>query len=590
MNRRLRMLPFRKRLQMAYFAILIFSLCLVMFFVTRVVSINIARTQKDSFILISEQALKNFGQMQDDLESYLFSVYTMYDVPGSMSTHLHENTRQTRRDMQYAVSMTVSKLHPFDFVLVQDKNKEVASACRDAQSDALERALALLEAAGLEAGADKGTWLRDDKGDVFLVRYVYNVSPLEYVGRIIARVADESLFQMSNIDEQIEYAIMFFGADDGYVMTVGNLDETLENKLGTLAQSQGCEAVLKSLDTDDYFSVLRQGKRWSGIGILSLKGINATQQSLFLVFAIMTLVMLGGGYFLQVVIAKRMTKQLVALTATIDSIVKNGVPQHAPVFEQDSDIGRLALHFNRMTDEMFELMERLVHEEKQKSETELLLLEYRYRSLQSQINPHFICNAFETVNAMAKLDGNKEIPAVIRLISRYFRHITQYMDKHFITIHQEFENLRDYVQIYRYIHGGQLTAEFHCAEEVEYKLLPNMILQPILENAMLHGLQPAGTLSLIRISAEWSDGFIELSVSDNGPGIPPNVLSTLFTEQSGMPSSQEHCGIAIPNVANRLRLLYGDDATIEAFNDCGTKIMIRILDSCVSKLSGDMKK
>jgi sensor histidine kinase YesM len=279
-----------------------------------------------------------------------------------------------------------------------------------------------------------------------------------------------------------------------------------------------------------------------------------------------------------------MTKQLTALTVTMNNITEKGMRQYSPVYSED-DIGKLAQHFNRMTDETFELMERLVNEEKLKNETQMLLLAYRYRSLQSQINPHFIYNAFETVNAMAKISGNNEIASVINLICKYFHHITLNIGKQFVSIIQEFESLHDYTTIYVYIYGSRLVTRFSCSKEVENELIPTMVLQPIIENALTHGIRSESEDTVISIAAEKIGDWIKISVEDNGPGIASDTLKNIYESKNPLFEFDEQSGIALPNVIERLRILYADDAKLDInSSENGTEISIFIRFGCLPQI------
>ena len=206
------------------------------------------------------------------------------------------------------------------------------------------------------------------------------------------------------------------------------------------------------------------------------------------------------------------------LTNSIDAVAIGDMKQIVPIYSQD-DIGQIAIRFNNMTRRISELLQRVVNEEKHKNEAEFQMLEYRYRSLPHQINSHFIYNALETVNAFAKLKGNKEISNVVQLMSRYFRNNTKNITRQFVTLQQEFEYLQDYAEIHKYIHGDRLVVRFECSEAASDALLPTMILQPVLENALEHGVSAAKEQTLIRLAAEVeNEDKLVITIVDDGLG------------------------------------------------------------------------
>lgn len=117
----------------------------------------------------------------------------------------------------------------------------------------------------------------------------------------------------------------------------------------------------------------------------------------------------------------------------------------------EDDISQLAATFNYMTNRISELLDELIQKERAKKDVEIEMLEYKYRSLQTQIRPHFIYNALETIGALAKMHRYEEIEKAVLHISRYFRNITMNTTKNFITVQQEFDSLRDYTEIYGFI-------------------------------------------------------------------------------------------------------------------------------------------
>ena len=181
------------------------------------------------------------------------------------------------------------------------------------------------------------------------------------------------------------------------------------------------------------------------------------------------------------------------------------------------------------------------------------MLEYRYRSLHTQINSHFIYNALETVNAFAKLKGNKEISKVVQLMSRYFRNNTKNITRQFITLQQEFEYLQDYAEIYKYIHGDRLVIRFECSDAACDALLPTMILQPVLENALEHGMSAVKEQTLVSLSAQVdNENMLVVTIIDDGLGISEEVIKRIF--QPDFPRKDARAGIGLRNVAERLNI------------------------------------
>ena len=120
-----------------------------------------------------------------------------------------------------------------------------------------------------------------------------------------------------------------------------------------------------------------------------------------------------------------------ALLDTIQNAAKGEIGIQAPVYMND-DIGKIARRFNEMSLQNKKLIEELVQAEAQKNSAKMEAVDYKYRFLHTQINPHFIYNSLETINAIAKVNHTPEVSRIVQLIGKYFRNITKYSDHQFI--------------------------------------------------------------------------------------------------------------------------------------------------------------
>jgi len=284
-----------------------------------------------------------------------------------------------------------------------------------------------------------------------------------------------------------------------------------------------------------------------------------------------------AGVFFVVMLSHRLTRQMRELVASMAAVAAGDMDREVPVTSGD-DVGQLAVQFNHMIAQTRELLTRIVQEETRKQHAEYQLLEYRYRSLQSQINPHFIYNAMEAVNALAKIDGNKEICEVVQSISAYFRQNARNMQKRYVTVHSEIGNLKQYAGIYGHIYGDRLRTSVRYGAGVGDALLPTMILQPVLENALMHGVSAAQGESFIEITADQEGGErLVIHVRDNGKGMPPEVVERILSGRSAHGGEdRKTSGIGMSNVLQRLRLIYGSAAGVSIDSRAGEGTDVRI--------------
>lgn len=230
----------------------------------------------------------------------------------------------------------------------------------------------------------------------------------------------------------------------------------------------------------------------------------------------------------------------------------------------EDDISQLAKTFNYMSNRISELLEEVVQKERARKDMEIEVLDYKYRSLQTQIRPHFIYNALECIGSLAKLHKYSEIVDSVQRISRYFRNITVNTNKQFITVEQELNSLKDYTEIYSFIHGNKLETVYSAREQARNAMIPTMLVQPIVENALKYGIRSQEDKTEIRIHAYKQEDKLCITVKDNGYGLSKEVEDAL-RENTTIPSKEKE-GIGLSNVKKRLAVIYGEKASFEIKN------------------------
>lgn len=187
--------------------------------------------------------------------------------------------------------------------------------------------------------------------------------------------------------------------------------------------------------------------------------------------------------------------------------------------------------------------------------------QFQYQALQNQINPHFLYNTLECIRSEAIFSHNDSIAKMTEAVSRFFRYNISARDN-IVTLRDELLCLQDYFYIQEYRFGKRYQLRNQITDEdILNSFLPQITLQPIVENALLHGLADVCENGIISIRAQKTDSLIYIWVSDNGCGIPAKTVQELNTAlQNGIPSpSSRHSGIALTNINSRLKLYFGQE-------------------------------
>ena len=405
---------------------------------------------------------------------------------------------------------------------------------------------------------------------MYILRDVYATSPLRRVGKAVIHMR-EDLFSVSNV--YVNTGFLFFDTSGNYLFNAGMKipedirDDAFENL------RNGNQPSGESWLTLDYYMVSSTSGRWVTIGVSST---SVYRQMVYHIvrngiqFGCMGLVI---GIVMLAVLIRVLTLKLAELRKAMTRVAEGDFSQKIQVAGSD-DISRLAETMNDMTTRIQELLEQLVEKERLKKDAEIQILEYKYRSLETQIRPHFIYNALETINAMAKIQGNHEIVEIVQRISRYFRSITVNTTRQFLTCQQEFDMLQDYTEVYRFIHGDNLRTTFSAKEAARNALIPTMILQPVVENALQHGIRAQNETSEIIVHAYVTGDKLNITVKDTGYGLSPQMEQKL---QSDRMEATKQGGIGVGNVRQRLKLIYGDDASFTISNREEGGVMVKII-------------
>ncbi|WP_028608810.1 cache domain-containing sensor histidine kinase [Paenibacillus harenae] len=261
-------------------------------------------------------------------------------------------------------------------------------------------------------------------------------------------------------------------------------------------------------------------------------------------------------------IAKRVTKPIKQLTQEMRRVQQGDLTVRTEVKSSD-EIGLMSKHFNKMLDEIGQLMERVEEEQREKLEAEVRAVTYR-------IHPHFLYNTLSTLRWLIR-SGEREradqgLAALTRLLQANMGKNGQ-----MILLGEELEIIRKYMVILEMRYEHKYTLTLNIAPGLDEKKIPRMLLQPLVENAVFHGFVPLNRGGDIAISASERHGELHIVITDNGAGVDPGKL-----EKLNAPAAGAAPGIGLQHVRDSLRLYYGAGSglTVRSEAEEGTTIQI----------------
>ncbi|MBC8585096.1 sensor histidine kinase [Youxingia wuxianensis] len=400
----------------------------------------------------------------------------------------------------------------------------------------------------IEAGG-KILWRVLEDGTISLSRLIYNNATMQYTGYVVV-----------NINPQIFYdTLNSFGILGGVNLIIYDsfsmpmlyyLSEDLESAMITLPSQ---ERDYISVDGQTYvFSKEMITK--SGLELIKLTNISANAakiEDLTKVFVLTCICCLLLISLLTTLVLSSISKNIRILMGGIEQVSSGDLSvQIQPV--SNDEIGEIAVSFNQMTEQMNRLVGEVKKEARLRQQKDYQLLEAKYQALQSQINPHFMFNALESINGIAKINQDNEISSLIQKLALLLR---DNLDRSgtFCPLAEEIEYIMNYLDLFRQIYPSKLVIVNKHDPDLDTVAVPTFILQPIVENAVVHGIGQKVGKGVITISTRIYNDVLQISVTDDGVGMSPQTVRQALNPKE----NRKHIGLN--NVNERIHLLYNED-------------------------------
>lgn len=288
----------------------------------------------------------------------------------------------------------------------------------------------------------------------------------------------------------------------------------------------------------------------------------------YLVFAICLLILLLAVVVI-ITMNRTISRPVVRIRRKLDEIAEGDFSADAGI-ESDSEIGEVGRGVNRLSHSVVELMEKRLADEQQKQDLE-------YRMLQSQINPHFLYNTLGAIKWMATLQKADGIAEMTTALSHLLKSVAKDLRK-VVPLGDELALLDDYFLILKYRYGGAISFEKHIEdEELLNCVLPRFVLQPLMENAVFHGIEPKGRGEM-HLFVEKSGDDVLISLKDDGVGMDSLALEEMNRDIKEKPHDGKEEAVGMRSVHQRVRSVFGEGYGLTAESEKGvyTKMTIRI--------------
>ena len=270
-------------------------------------------------------------------------------------------------------------------------------------------------------------------------------------------------------------------------------------------------------------------------------------------------------------IVKRMLRQFYSILRSIRLVQKGDLSVRIDAYAND-EMGELGAQLNKMLDRIQELMD-------ENMKRQMLVKNSEIRALQNQINAHFIYNVLESIKMMAEIDEKYEISDAITALGKLLRYSMRWVSGN-VKLEEELEYIKSYMVLINLRYDYEIILALNLPEELLSQEIPKMSLQPIVENAILHGIEPLSEDSTIYIKGWIENDDCIIEISDTGQGMTDAQVRALEDKINGAveESGGNGHGIGLKNVQDRIHMSFGGNYGIRIASKygCYTKIAIRL--------------
>lgn len=304
--------------------------------------------------------------------------------------------------------------------------------------------------------------------------------------------------------------------------------------------------------------------RWSLVGVTFEDEITSISMEVIEFLLITFVISIGMTIAISLFISIQISRPIQQLEKSMQMVTDGDLETRISIKSSEREVVALAHSFNHMVSRIQKLIKQnqKEHELKRKSDLD---------ALQAQINPHFLYNTLDSIVWMAECKQHKEVVEMVNALAKLFR-ISISGGRNMIPLSDEINHAENYMLIQKKRYNEEYDYKIEVDESILALQVPKLILQPLIENSLYHGLEYMVDHGLIHIKAELKEEDLYIYVIDNGEGMSPDTLKNIWNSRS------KHSGVGIKNVNERIQLMFGKEygLSFESEQEEGTKVTIRL--------------
>jgi len=411
-----------------------------------------------------------------------------------------------------------------------------------------------------------------DDATIYFIRNMKSMYSLDYIGTIMFAIDVNSLSKVYNDINHYTSALAFVIDRNNDVLL-----HTDASMLGSkMSDSLFDNQELKQLKEvyfkgENYLSATEAIKKYnlaSTIAVPKNQILSNLSKSILKYFNVILFILLFF-LILSIFISSRVLKPIKDMMKNIAQLRNGNFAVKMPEYK-DYEFNQLSVVFNKMTSEIQYLINDVYKKQ-------LLLKDAELKTLQSQINPHFLFNVLDTISWHARTAGNTSINDIVTPLAHILRANITMNSREKVTIQEELQYVQFYLSIQKSRFGDRLITELNIADDnIKDFFIPRLCIQPLVENAVVHGLEEKIGDGRLIVNLYREDYIIFIEIIDNGIGF---AIDKLNLDQPDNPFiiSEKHTNIGLYNSNKRIKLIYGEEygICVESKLNEGTKVTVR---------------
>lgn len=471
-----------------------------------------------------------------------------YHKRGMLSSFV--NTRNTTRSpvLDMYVLEADDKLYYFNYQSQNFKNGlvQVEERMRSTKKDLPEGARAIWFTVPQENDA------------VYLMRCIYSASTLKLEGIVTVGI-DRAIFkdQFQTLENSQNGCLLIFSQENEIVFGSGEglPDAQVLLKLGEQTAKQD---KLMQIDGKNYIFKCKytEDDKWKVMYLVSDHQLLGQAQKVKSAIATICIVAMLAAMLVATGISRGITVEIRHLIYHMQSMKDGKWEKIAPPYPRD-EIGDITQTYNQMVEDLQQVIKQLTEQMMRTERAQYRALQAEFMELQSMVNPHFIYNAMESINARAKLSGQEDISMMCTRLGRLMRAVIR-PRMELVPLETELQYVEAYLDIQKTMMDGRLEVFYDFDEKPEEYKIPALLLQPLVENAVVHGISHMKDEAVILVAVSREEQFgrpcLVIRISDNGIGMKQEVLEKLFQ----IPENDGEIHYGVQSVIKRIQICFGE--------------------------------